>query len=237
MDAVSLGLKLGVNMSKDTLLAGRYSAFLFDMDGTVLNSIASAERVWGAWAKRQGLDVEAFLPTIHGARSVDTIAALKIPGLDPAVEAHGITQDEIKTAEGIVEISGAIRFLKALPTDRWAIVTSAPRALAEARIRAAGLPVPPLLIAAEDVTAGKPDPQGYRLAAQKLGVDIADCLVFEDAAVGIEAGHAAGAHVVIITETHNHPLGHPLTSVHPQIPAYADLTPHIDTDGYIRLAA
>jgi sugar-phosphatase len=224
-------------MSKDTLLAGRYSAFLFDMDGTVLNSIASAERVWGAWAKRQGLDVEAFLPTIHGARSVDTIAALKIPGLDPAVEAHGITQDEIKTAEGIVEISGAIRFLKALPVNRWAIVTSAPRALAEARIRAAGLPQPPLLIAAEDVTAGKPDPQGYRLAAQKLGVDIADCLVFEDAAVGIEAGHAAGAHVVIITETHNHPLGHPLTSVHPQIPAYADLTPHIDTDGYIRLAA
>lgn len=226
-------MELGVVMSVNALLEGRYRAFLFDMDGTLLNSMASAERVWGAWAKRQGLDVEAFLPTIHGARSVDTIAALKIPGLDPAVEAHGITQDEIKTADGIVEISGAHKFLSALPADRWAVVTSAPRALAEARIKAAGLPAPPLLITAEDVSAGKPDPQGYRLAAQKLGVDIADCLVFEDAAVGIEAGHAAGARVVVVTETHHQPLA----SAHPQIPAYRDLIPHIDSDGYIRLAA
>lgn len=220
-------------MSENALLKGRYRAFLFDMDGTVLNSIAAAELVWGAWAKRQGLDVETFLPTIHGARSVDTIAALKLPDIDPAAEALSITLAEIETAEGIVEISGAIRFLKALPAHGWAIVTSAPRALAEARIKAANLPQPPLLITAEDVTAGKPDPQGYLLAAQKLGVDIADCLVFEDAPVGIAAGHAAGAQVVVITETHSHPL----VSPHIHIPAYDRLTPHLDAEGYIRLSA
>lgn len=84
-----------------------YSAFLFDMDGTILSSLLAAERVWGAWAARQGLDVEAFLPTMHGARGVDTIAKLNLPGVDPVAEAAAITEAEINDVEGVFALPGA----------------------------------------------------------------------------------------------------------------------------------
>ncbi|MDB5984507.1 MAG: hydrolase, variant 1 family protein, partial [Pseudomonas sp.] len=138
-----------------SVLNRRYSAFLFDMDGTLLNSIAAAERIWSAWAMRHGLDVEAFLPTIHGARAVDTIARLGLPGVDPEAEAIGITGAEIEDVEGIVEIPGAGAFLQSLPAERWAIVTSAPEALARRRLQAAGLPVPAVMVTSEDVSNGK----------------------------------------------------------------------------------
>ncbi len=212
--------------------AGRYRAFLFDMDGTVINSIAAAERIWGLWAKRQGLDVATFLPTIHGARSVDTITKLALPGLDPRQEAQGITDAEIIDVEGIIEIAGAQRFLQSLPPAQWAIVTSAPRALAVARLKAAGMPVPAVMVTAEDVKAGKPKPDCYLLAAEKLGVPPADCLVFEDASVGIEAGEAAGARVMVITATH----AHPLATRHPSIASYEAMVATVDEDGFIVLA-
>ena len=211
---------------------GRYRAFLFDMDGTVINSVAAAERIWGLWAKRQGLDVATFLPTIHGARSVDTIAKLALPGLDPRQEAQGITDAEIIDVEGIIEIAGAQRFLQSLPPAQWAIVTSAPRALAVARLKAAGMPVPAVMVTAEDVKAGKPKPDCYLLAAEKLGVSPADCLVFEDASVGIEAGEAAGAKVMVITATH----AHPLATRHPSIASYEAMVATIDEEGFIVLA-
>lgn len=210
----------------------RYRAFLFDMDGTVINSIAAAERIWGLWAKRQGLDVATFLPTIHGARSVDTITKLALPGLDPRQEAQGITDAEIIDVEGIIEIAGAQRFLQSLPPAQWAIVTSAPRALAVARLKAAGMPVPAVMVTAEDVKAGKPKPDCYLLAAEKLGVSPADCLVFEDASVGIEAGEAAGAKVMVITATH----AHPLATRHPSIASYEAMVATIDEEGFIVLA-
>jgi sugar-phosphatase len=179
----------------------RFAAFLFDLDGTVLNSIGVAERVWGAWARRQGLDVAAFLPTVHGVRSVDTIRRLGLPGIDPELEAQAISKAEIEDVVGVVSIDGAEAFLASLPPRRWAIVTSAPRALAVRRMQAAGLPVPDVLIAAEDVTRGKPAPDCYRLAAHRLGVDAQACLVFEDATAGIAAAEAAGASIVVINAT------------------------------------
>lgn len=174
------------------------------MDGTILNSIAAAERIWSVWARRHGLDVEAFLPTIHGARAVDTISRLSLSGVDAQEEALGITREEITDVEGIVPVPGAIEFLKALPADKWAVVTSAPRALALSRLAAAGIVPPDVMVTAEDVLAGKPDPACYQLAADKLGVEIAECLVFEDADVGIRAGLAAGAEVLVVTSTHTH---------------------------------
>jgi len=201
-----------------------YAAFLFDVDGTLISSIASAERVWTAWALRHGVDVASFLPSIHGVRSVDTIARLGLPGIDAEAEAALIEIAEIADTEGIVEIPGAAAFVSSLPPDRWAIVTSASLELARRRLAAAGMPLPAVMITAEDVTRGKPDPQGYRLAAKRLGVDPADCLVFEDAPAGIGAGKAAGAEVVVITATHSHPVAADLRSVDD----YRGLTARLD---------
>ena len=179
-----------------------FDAFLFDMDGTILTSIVAAERVWADWARRHGLDVPGFLPTIHGVRSVETIRRLDLPGVDPEREAALITEAEIADVAGIEPIAGAARFLAALPAGRWAVVTSAPRRLATRRLGAAGLPEPPLMVAAEDVERGKPAPDCFLLAAERLGASATDCLVFEDAAAGIQAAERAGATVVVITATH-----------------------------------
>ncbi|MER9684440.1 HAD-IA family hydrolase [Mesorhizobium sp. M0139] len=216
------------------MFAGRkFAAFLFDMDGTVLNSIASAERVWAAWALKHGLDVEAFLPTIHGVRAVETITRLALPGVDPVHEAFVLLQAESDDVEGVLPIAGAVRFLNALPAERWAIVTSAPRPLALLRMRAAGIPVPALVVAAEDVSHGKPAPDCFLLAAKRLGVDIGDCLVFEDAPAGIAAAEAAGASVMVISATHQHPM----TTQHNSIGGYETVSIAIDDSGWMTLGA
>ncbi len=219
-------------MSAHTCVFDRaFGAFLFDMDGTVLNSIAAAERIWAAWAVRHGVDVETFLPTIHGVRAIDTITRLNLPGVDAEAQAEVITEAEIADVEGIVEIPGAAKFLNSLPTDRWAMVTSAPRDLALRRMAAAGIPEPALMITAEDVQAGKPDPAGYLLAAKRLGQEPCDCLIFEDATVGIQAAEAAGAPLMIITTTHQHPL----ETAHATLASYAAVSVKADSNGLLHL--
>jgi len=201
------------------------------MDGTVLNSIAAAERIWAAWALRHGVDVDTFLPTIHGVRAIDTINRLALPGVDAEAEAAFITEAEIEDVEGIIEVPGAANFLKSLPANQWAIVTSAPKALALRRMAAAGIPQPLVMVTAEDVSAGKPDPAGYRLAAKRLGVEPADCLIFEDATVGILAAEAAGADLIVVTATHDHPLQTP----HATLTSYESVITLVDPSGYVRL--
>jgi sugar-phosphatase len=196
-----------------------FAAFLFDMDGTLINSIAATERVWSQWARRHGLDVEAFLPTIHGVRCIETVRRQNLPGVDPELEAAALTQAEMDDTDGVTAIEGVAALLASLPADRWAVVTSAPRALAQRRIQAAGLPMPTLMITSEDVSHGKPAPDCFLLAAQKLGVDARDCLVFEDAPAGIQAAEAAGASVVVISATHTHVIHTP----HPVVAHYNDI--------------
>jgi sugar-phosphatase len=175
-----------------------YAAFLFDMDGTMLDSSAVVERVWHEWAVRHGIDAAELMATVHGVRSEDTIRRFAPDGVDIAAEAEALLLAEIEDVEGVVPIAGIEAFIARLHPSSWAVVTSATRALAEVRLRAAGLPIPKTLIAAEDVQRGKPDPEGYLEAAKLLDAPIAECLVFEDSVAGIEAARAAGAHVVVI---------------------------------------
>ncbi|MDK4731438.1 HAD-IA family hydrolase [Rhizobium sp. CNPSo 3490] len=209
----------------------QFSAFLFDMDGTLLTSIAAAERVWGTWAQRQGLDPIAFLPTMHGQRAIDTIRRLELPGLDPEIEAANITNAEIEDVEGVVAIAGAAEFLAALPDDRWAIVTSASKKLAQRRLEAAGLAIPRVIVTGDDVAVGKPDPQCFLLGAKRLGVSAADCLIFEDVEAGAIAGRAAGADVMLVTAA-----GHGLDL--PDIPKmenYTNIVPVISSEGLLSI--
>ncbi|MDM9629288.1 HAD family hydrolase [Rhizobium sp. S152] len=198
------------------VLGKSYDAFLFDMDGTLLNSIAVVERVWTGWALRHGLVPEVFLKTIHGIRASDVIRQLALPGVDPAHEAHQLLLEEMEDVDGIVEIPGAIALLSSIPSGKWAIVTSAPADLAKRRMTAAGIPTPAIMVTGEEVSAGKPSPECYLLGARRLGVDPSRCLVFEDAVAGILAGEAAGADVAVITATHTTPFE----------------TPHLSLDDY-----
>lgn len=209
----------------------RFSAFLFDMDGTLTNSVAAAERVWSQWAEGKGLNVADFLPTIHGVRCIDTLRRLNLPGVDPEREADLLAQAEIDDVEGVVSIEGAARFLAALPAERWAVVTSAPRLLAERRILAAGLPLPQIMVSAEDVEHGKPAPDCFLLAAKKLGVKPEECLVFEDAPAGIAAAEAAGAKVMVITAAHQHLI----VTAHPTLATYDSYGVVIDDQGFLQL--
>ena len=195
------------------LFASRFDGFLFDMDGTILTSIVAAERAWGKWGASHGLDLKTFIPTIHGRRAIDTIAAQNIPGIDLQAEVAKLVQLEMEDVEGISPIGGAAEFLKRLPPERWALVTSAPAKLAVRRLEAAGLPVPKYKVTADDVEHGKPAPDCFLMGAKTLGFPPENCLVFEDAEVGIKAGEAAGCSVLVITETHDHvdAHGHPTT--------------------------
>ena len=199
------------------LFDGRsFAALLFDMDGTVLNSLEATERVWARWAARHGLDARTVVRGAHGQRAVDSLTRLNIAGLDVMAEAAEVTRMELEDMEGVRPIAGVSRFLRSLPGDGWAIVTSAPLALAQRRLAAAGIAAPAALITAEDVSTGKPDPSGYQLAARRLGASAADCAVFEDALAGIKAGEAAGSKVIVITATH----GEPLRTSHPAFSSF-----------------
>ncbi len=175
-----------------------YAAFLFDMDGTLLDSSPVVERVWTAWARRHGHQPADVLAVCQGLQYRDTLRRFARPDLDIDAEAAALLQAELDDIEGVVAIAGVKDLIERLEPTQWAIVTSAPRTLAETRLRAAGLPVPDIFVSGESVRNGKPDPEGFLMAADLLGAPIAECLVFEDSPAGVAAGKAAGARVAIV---------------------------------------
>jgi sugar-phosphatase len=208
-----------------------FAAFLFDMDGTLIDSIASAIRVWTRWADSHGIDPDRVLRMMHGVRAVETVRKLNIPGLDAEREAEILTQAEIEDVGDIVAIKGVNAFLQRLPPERWAIVTSAPRVLALRRLEAAGIRAPRVLVTADDVAKGKPAPDCFLLAARLLGVSARDCLVWEDTLAGVAAAEAAGAAVVVVSSTHTHPI----ETRHPVTVDYIGLKTALDDSGALVL--
>ncbi|WP_347125181.1 HAD-IA family hydrolase [Microbacterium sp. SY138] len=173
-------------------------AALLDMDGTLVDSTAVVERLWLAWAEPHGIDPETVLRTVHGRQGHQSMAIM-LPERDHAINLHEndiMLANEAGDVDGVIEIPGARALLDALRPFPHAIVTSANVALMTARMRAAGLAVPAQKVTAEDVSASKPDPEGFLRAAELLGIAPADCVVFEDSGAGIQAGLAAGMRVV-----------------------------------------
>lgn len=175
-----------------------FDALLFDMDGTLVDSTALVERTWADFAARRGIGVGPVIAFAHGRPTAETVSHFVS---DPSLargEIDLITTAESADVDGVVEIPGAADMLAQLSDQPWAIVTSAGRAVALARLAAAGLPVPSVLVTPEDIQRGKPAPDGYEAAARILAVDVTRCVVFEDAGPGIAAGRAARATVVVV---------------------------------------
>lgn len=176
---------------------------LFDIDGTLVDSTATVERSWGTWAEEYGVDYGEVLKVCHGRRTEDTVAQFVAPRDRVAATARLLALQELADLDGVLALPGARRLLHALPHSHWAAVTSGPRSLMAARLAAARLPAPKLLIGAEDVSDGKPNPESYLKAAAALGLDARECVVVEDAPAGVGAGRAAGAQVLAVTTTHH----------------------------------
>lgn len=179
---------------------------LFDMDGILISSLASVERSWSNWAILRGVDPIFACQTAHGCRAVDTLAKLR-PDLDPAVEVRIIEDHEMADTGDVHALPGVLHLLHTLNSspstrNRWTVVTSASERLARVRLAAGGIPIPQRIVAAEQVSQGKPHPDPFLAGAALLGFPPEQCVVFEDSSSGVQAGSAAGCTVVATTFSH-----------------------------------
>jgi mannitol-1-/sugar-/sorbitol-6-phosphatase len=178
----------------------RCRGVLFDLDGVLIDSTPAVARCWKKWAARHGLNPEEVVKRAHGRPSIATIREL-LPQADAERENRIVERAEIEDIEGVVPLPGAQELLQALPLSRWTIVTSCTRPLAEVRLRAAGLKIPPKMVTCSEVENGKPHPEPYLKGAAALGMAAADCAVVEDVPAGIRSGKAAGAKVIALRTT------------------------------------
>ena len=185
-----------MRVATGTVLTAR--ALVFDMDGTLIDSSNVIATLWRKWAERHGADPVAVVRASAGRRAIEVIQLFAPPGVDAAAEVERLIADAAEDTDGLRVTPGAIDLLRSLPEDRWAVVTSADRDLAERWFRGTGLPMPNVMVTADDVMRGKPHPEGYLLAAQLLGVSPQDMIVFEDSAAGMSAAAVAGARVIAV---------------------------------------
>jgi sugar-phosphatase len=175
-------------------------AILFDLDGVLVDSTAVAGRIWKTWAREQGLDPEYMVRFAHGRPTIETIR-LVAPLLDAQYQTAIIEDREVNDVDGLKPVPGAKELMTMVSPGRYAIVTSGSRRLATARLKAAGLPVPARMIAADDITKGKPDPEPYLAGAKLVGHQPQDCMVFEDSPAGVRSAKSAGMSVLALTTT------------------------------------
>jgi sugar-phosphatase len=178
----------------------RCSGVLFDLDGVLIDSTPAVARVWKKWAAKHGLNPKEVVRRAHGRPSIATIREL-LPRANAESENRIVEQAEIDDVEGIAPLPGAQELLEMLPPERWTIVTSCTRPLAEVRLHAAGLTIPAKMVTCSDVENGKPHPEPYLMGAAALGVAASDCVVVEDVAAGIRSGKDAGARVIALRTT------------------------------------
>jgi mannitol-1-/sugar-/sorbitol-6-phosphatase len=177
------------------------AAVLFDLDGVLVDSTRSVARQWRIWAKENNLDPTEILEIAHGRRSIEVIQRVA-PHLAAEKESKKIEARESADTDGVSVMPGAPQLLTSIPEGRWCVVTSGARNLAISRLRLAKLPSPRVLVSADDVVNGKPNPEPYLKGAQLLGFKPAECLVIEDAPAGIEAAHAGGMKVIALSSTY-----------------------------------
>ncbi len=175
-------------------------ALLFDLDGVLVDSTPAVIRVWSRWAIARGFDPNEVVRRAHGRPSIATIRDY-LPHADAEIENREVERGELEDLDGVVPLPGARELLSSLPPERWTVVTSCTRRLAQTRLRTAGLPVPDRLVTCDDIENGKPDPEPYLKGASFLGFSPKDCVVVEDAPAGIGSGKAAGARVIACRTT------------------------------------
>jgi sugar-phosphatase len=178
----------------------RCSALLFDLDGVLIDSTPAVTRVWRRWALEHGFNPEEVVHHAHGRPSLSTVRDY-LPNANHELENREVEHREIEDLEGVVPLPGAFELLRALPVNRWTVVTSCTRPLAEVRLKAAGIPVPERMVTSNDITHGKPDPEPYLKGSAVLGFSPTECVVVEDVPSGIRAGKAAGARVIAFRTT------------------------------------
>jgi sugar-phosphatase len=176
------------------------SAILFDLDGVLLDSTRVVAEQYTRWAREHGIDPAEVMKAAHGVRTLEVVQRVA-PHLDAVAETRKI-EDREAVADGIVAMPGAVTLLNTIPRGRWCVVTSGTRYLATTRMRRFGIPVPDILVTADDVRHGKPDPEPYRRGAELLKANPTDCVVFEDAPAGIRSARSAGMKVISLPTTY-----------------------------------
>lgn len=209
------------------------SAILLDLDGVLVDSTSSVERHWRLWARERGIDEKKVVAIAHGVRALEVIRRVA-PHLDAEAELRRLEEEESDDHHLLVAMPGAIDFVGSIPVGRWGVVTSGSRHLAADRLRLVGVPDPPVMVTADDVTNGKPHPEPYLKGAKLLGVKPEDCLVIEDAPAGIRSAHAGGMKVVGFASTYQKEK---LAEADAVVSSFQELSVAVGHDSHLRVIA